>query len=196
MVTTIAPNKVDQYEAGVKWRQGNLSTFATLFQAKTSETNFDAVTQASSANKYDAKGIELEAGYKIGAFRLNGGLTYTDATVTESNNAAYVGLAPNRQAKYIYQLSPNYRIGQTTLGLSVFGTSKARDAQTTTYSAELPAYQYVNAFVNHAVDKSTIVTLGLNNLTNAIGYTELNTDRSAARSINGRTAKVTLRYNF
>ena len=196
MVTTIAPNKVNQYEAGVKWREGNLSTFVTLFQAKTSETNYDAVTQVSSANKYDAKGVELEAGYKIGAFRLNGGLTYTDAKVTDSNNAAYVGMAPNRQAKYIYQISPNYRFGQTTLGLSIFGTSKARDAQTSTYEAEMPAYQYVNAFVNHSIDKSTVVSFGVNNLTNAIGYTELNTDRSAARSINGRTAKATLRYNF
>ena len=109
MTGEIAPNKVQQYEAGVKLRQGNVSTFVTAFKAKTNETNYDVTTGVSSANKYDAQGIELEMGYKSGGFRLNGGLTYTDAEVVGSNNASYVGKAPNRQAKFIYALSPSYR---------------------------------------------------------------------------------------
>ena len=90
-------NTVQQLEGGVKMRSGNLSTFVTVFQAKTDESNYDATTQKSTANKYDAKGIEIEAGYKMGAFRINGGLKLTDAKIVSS------GLTPNRQAKVVYQ---------------------------------------------------------------------------------------------
>lgn len=196
MTGEIAPNKVQQYETGIKLRQGNVSTFITAFKAKTNETNFDATTGVSSANKYDAQGLELEMGYKSGGFRLNGGVTYTNAEVVGSNNASYVGKAPNRQAKFLYSVSPSYRFAKTTAGLALIGTTAAKDAQTTSTEVELPAYHYVNAFVNHDLNKSTVVSLGINNLTNVIGYTEGNDSRSAARSINGRTARVTLRYNF
>jgi hypothetical protein len=40
------------------------------------------------------------------------------------------------------------------------------------------------------------VQLGVNNLTNVVGYTESNDGRGAARSINGPTAKVTLSYEL
>ena len=196
MTGEIAPNKVQQYEAGIKLRQGNVSTFVTAFKAKTNESNYDVTTGASSANKYDAQGLELEMGYKSGGFRLNGGVTYTDAQVVSSNTSAYVGKAPNRQAKLLYSLSPSYRFDKTTVGMSLIGTTASRDGQTTSTEVELPAYQYVNAFVNHDLNKSTVVSFGVNNLTNVIGYTEGNGDRAAARSINGRTARATLRYNF
>ncbi len=51
MTGEIAPNKVQQYEAGIKLRQENVSTFVTAFKAKTNETNFDVTTGVSSANK-------------------------------------------------------------------------------------------------------------------------------------------------
>jgi outer membrane receptor protein involved in Fe transport len=198
MTGNVDPNKVQQYEAGLKLRDGNWSTFITGFQAKTNESNFDVVSATSSKNKYDAKGVELEVGYKSGGLRLNGGLTYTDAKVVDSNVAEYIGKAPNRQAKVIYALSPSYRFGQTTTGLTLIGTTTAKDRQdhTDTGTVELPAYRYINAFVNHELNKSTVVSLGINNLTNVLGYTEAEGSRSAARSINGRTALASLRYNF
>lgn len=198
MTGKIDPNKVQQYETGVKLRQGNLSTFITAFQAKTQESNFDVLSGVSSQNKYEANGVELEMGYKSGGFRLNAGMTYTDAKVVGSNDSTYVGKAPNRQAKVIYSLSPSYRFGQTTAGLSLIGTTAAKERQgaAQTGQVELPAYQYVNAFVTHDLSKSTVVSLGINNLTNVIGYTEAEGSRSGARSINGRTALASLRYNF
>lgn len=183
-------NTVQQYEAGVKMRSGNLSTFVTLFQAKTDESNYDATTQTSTANKYDAKGIEIEAGYKLGAFRINGGLTLTDAKIVSS------GLTPNRQAKVVYQLSPTYTTGALTVGAAVVGSTKAKDAQGTPYEATLPAYTVVNAFANYAISKDLMATFGVYNLTNTLGYTEINDGRMAARSINGRSAKVGLKYTF
>lgn len=183
-------NTVQQLEGGVKMRSGNLSTFVTLFQAKTDESNFDATTQKSTANKYDAKGVEIEAGYKMGAFRINGGLTLTDAKIVSS------GLTPNRQAKVVYQLSPTYTSGAFTVGAAIVGSSSAKDAQGTPYEATLPAYTVVNAFASYAISKDLTATLGMYNLTNTLGYTEINDGRMAARSINGRSAKVGLKYNF
>ena len=190
------PNKVTQYEGGIKWRDGNVSTFVTLFQANTDEKNYDVTTGVSSANKYDAKGIELESTYKSGGFRLNGGLTYTDAKVTDSNNAAYVGLTPNRQASVIYQVSPSYHFDAATVGATIIGTTSSQDGQTTNLQATLPAYTYVNAFARYDVNNATTVMLGVNNLFDTVGYTEINTDRAAARSITGRTVNLSVRYNF
>lgn len=192
----VEPNRVKQLEGGVKYRQGNFSTFITLFQAKTDESNFDLTTGVSSANKFDAKGVEVESGYRIGNFRLNGSITYTDAEVEESNNPAYVGKAPNRQAKVIFQLAPSYQAGPFMVGASIVGTTKSLDAQTTGLETELPAYTYVNAFARYELSASTTVSLSANNLFDKIGYTESNTDRAAARSINGRTVSLSLRHNF
>jgi outer membrane receptor protein involved in Fe transport len=65
-------NKVHQLEGGLKWRGAGLSVFATLFWAKTQESNIDITKQPAvlTANDYDAKGLELELGYRIGALRI------------------------------------------------------------------------------------------------------------------------------
>lgn len=194
---TVPVNEVKQYEAGLKNKFGNLSTFVTFFLAKTNESNYDLTTGTTSFNKYDAKGVELEAGYRIGAFRLNGGVTLTDAEVIQSNNSAYVGKTPNRQARAIYQLSPTYKMENTTFGATIVGTTSSKDAQTVSgLEATLPGYTYANAFISHDLNKATTLSLSVNNLTNTLGYTEVNNERSAARSITGRTVKVGLKYNF
>lgn len=190
------PHTVNQIEGGVKWRNGNFSSFVTVFEAKTSESNYDVTTGRSSANDYKASGVEVESAYRSGSFRIAGGLTLTDAEVTKSNTAAYVGKAPNRQARTIYQLSPSYKLDKATFGMSIVGTTASKDAQTTTLEATLPGYTYANAFVKYDYDKSTVLSLSVNNLTNTLGFTESNSDRAAARAINGRTVRATLRYNF
>lgn len=183
-------NEVKQVEGGVKLRNGNLSTFVTLFNAKTDESNYDATTQKSTSNKYDASGVEVEAGYKMGAFRINGGVTVTDAKIVAT------GLTPNRQAKVVYQLSPSYVLGDATVGAAIVGTSSSKDAQGSGYDVTLPAYTVINAFANFNIGKNAVATLGVNNLTNVLGYTESNDGRMAARAINGRSVKAGLKYNF
>jgi len=167
-----------------------LSTFVTLFNAKTDESNYDATTQKSTSNKYDASGVEVEAGYKMGAFRINGGVTVTDAKIVAT------GLTPNRQAKVVYQLSPSYVLGDATVGAAIVGTSSSKDAQGSGYDVTLPAYTVINAFANFNIGKNAVATLGVNNLTNVLGYTESNDGRMAARAINGRSVKAGLKYNF
>lgn len=190
------PNRVLQHEGGVKFRHGDFSAFVTLFVATTRERNHDFTTGVSSANRYEARGVEIESAYRVGPFRMQGGLTLTDAEVRDSDNAAYIGKAPNRQARFVFQLAPSYSWGATTAGATVVGTGKSRDAQTTALEAELPACVAVNAFVRQAVGASTSVTLAANNLFNRLGYTEVNSERAAARSINGRTVSLALRHSF
>ena len=192
-------NEVQQLEAGVKWRQGGLSLFGTLFLAKTTETNVDPTTTPIrvTSSKYDAKGLELEAAYMVGGLRLSGGLTVTDAKVKESTNAALVGKTPRRQAKVVYQLSPTYNIGSLTVGASVVGTTKSMDdSPAGPITVTLPAYAIVNAFVNYELSSRSSINLGVNNLFDKVGFTETNDGRGAARSVNGRTAKATLSYEF
>jgi outer membrane receptor protein involved in Fe transport len=189
-------NTVKQIEGGVKWRSGGISTFVTLFQAKTDESNYEATTQRSTSNKYDAKGVELEGAYSNGGFRITGGMTYTDAKITGTAAAdvANIGNTPRRQAKVIYQLAPSYSFGDATIGASVIGTGKSwgDDAHTIV----LPAYEVVNAYVNYNLTPKAVLSLSVNNLFNKIGYTEVEGDGHAARSISGRAAKVSLSYAF
>lgn len=193
---TVPVNKVVQHEVGVKARSGKLSTSATVFIAKTTESNYDLTTGQNSANTYDAKGVELEMGYKMGAFKLNGGLTYTDASVVASSTAAYVGKTPNRQAKMVYQIAPSVDLGNLNIGASIIGTTSSKDAQLSAYEATMAGYTYVNAFVKYDLTSNWSVNFSVNNLFNKIGYTEVNSDRAAARSINGRSAKLQAVYKF
>ena len=192
----ISINTVRQIEGGVKWRSGGLSTFVTLFQAKTRETNFEATTQKSTANSYDAKGMELEAAYNAGPFRLTGGLTWTDASITATapGGEAVIGNTPRRQAKMVYQLAPSYTIGDASFGVSVIGTGKswADDAHT----IEMPAFAVVNGYFNYQINERMSASLTANNLLNKLGYTEVEGDGHAARSITGRSVKASLKYSF
>ena len=194
--TPININTVRQIEGGVKWRSGGISSFVTLFQAKTKETNYEATTQQSTANSYTAKGVEIEAAYNAGPFRLTGGLTFTDAeiTATAPGAEAVIGNTPRRQAKVVYQLSPSYTIGAASFGLSAIGTGKAwADDQ---HTINMPAYTVVNGYLNYQVSERVLVALSANNLFNKIGYTEVEGDGHAARSISGRAIKATLKYSF
>ncbi|WP_317204841.1 TonB-dependent receptor [Janthinobacterium sp.] len=192
----ISINTVKQLEGGVKWRRGPVSVFATLFQAKTKESNYEATTQLSTANSYDAKGVELESAYSAGAFRVNGGLTYTRAKITGTapGQEAIIGNTPRRQAAVVYQIAPSYELGDASFGVSLIGTGKSwgDDAHTII----LPAYRVVNAFLNYQLTPQAQLSLSANNLFDRIGYTEVESDGHAARAISGRAVKVGLKYAF
>ncbi len=191
---TIPQNKVKQWEGGVKWRQGGLSVFATLFLAKTDEVNVDLTSTpiAVNNNKFKSKGLELEAAYRAGDFRISGGATVTDAEQAD-------GRTPKRQAKLVYQLTPEYSFGNLALGASIVGTTASKDdgpGPNGSLSITLPAFASVNAFASYQFTDAIALQLAANNLFDKIGYTESNDGRGAARSINGRTVKATLKYSF
>jgi outer membrane receptor protein involved in Fe transport len=196
----IPTNIVKQAELGTKWRAGGLSTFVTLFKAKTEESNVDVTKTpiVPTFSTYDAKGLELEAAYRIGGFRLAGGATYTDAKVVSSSDARIVGKAPQRQAKYVYQLTPSFNFTDSlAVGASIIGNTSSKDSSANgPLTVTLPGFTVVNAFANFQANSEVMLSLGVNNLTNTIGYTESNDGRDAARSINGRTVKAALKYSF
>ena len=190
---TIPVNKVRQLEGGVKMRSGGFSLFATLFFAKTDEVNVDLTTTPIkvSQNSFKSKGLELEGAYRGGAFGINGGVTFTNAEQAD-------GRTPKRQAKIVYQLTPTLTLSDAAmLGATIVGTSSSKDdGPGGSLTITLPAYVAVNAFASYEFAKNMTASLGVNNLFNTLGYTESNDGRGAARSINGRTAKATLKYAF
>jgi catecholate siderophore receptor len=192
-------NRIDQYEGGVKMRAGGLSAFITAFFAKTAEgAGFEVTTQTLKKNDYDSKGIEAELAWRSGGLRVAGGATFTKAEITSGANK---GKTPRRQADLVFQVQPSYSIGAFEFGGALIGTTKsyAQDDN----QAVLPAYTVLNAFVNYQVTDNASIQLGANNLLNKIGYTEAEgqgnlTDNPlyVARSINGRTGRLTLKYTF
>lgn len=192
-------NKIDQVEGGVKWRQNGLSAFVTAFFAKTAEgAGFELTTQTVKKNDYDSKGIEAELAWRSGGLRVAGGATFTKAEITSGANK---GNKPRRQADLIFQVQPSYSVGGLEFGGALVGTTKsyAQDDN----QVVLPAYAVVNAFVNYAFGSNASLQMGVNNLLDKVGYTEAEGQGNlngnplyVARSINGRSAKVTLKYAF
>ena len=105
-----------------------------------------------------------------------------------------MGKTPRRQADFVFQLAPSYLIGSVELGAAIIGTSKSwgDDANTIVQ----PAYTVLNAFVNYQFNDRISVSASANNLTNTLGYTEVEGDGHAARAINGRTVKLSMKYAF
>jgi outer membrane receptor protein involved in Fe transport len=189
----IAIDKVRQAEVGVKMRSGPLSLAATLFNANTDEAGgFEATTQKIIENSYKATGLELEAAFSAGNFRIAGGVTFTDAEITDSNDKTVIGNTPRRQAKMIYQLTPSYTMGPVEFGAAIIGTTKSFSQDDN--KVTMDGFAVINAFVNWNALPNLTVGLGVNNLSNAIGYTE--SEGSVARSVNGRAVKATVKYTF
>ena len=191
-------NTVKQLEGGVKWRAGGFSTFVTLFNAKTAESNFDVTINQLTANTYNANGVEFESAYHVGGFNISGGFTYVDASIsssteTQADGSPVNGNQPKRLARYTYQVTPTYNMDNWTIGGSIVGTGKSfGDDQNTII---LPAFYSVNLFAYVQLSQHMSAWLSANNLVNTIGWTEYDAGQGA-RSINGRTARIGLKYSF
>lgn len=200
-----AVNMVQQYEGGVKWKSENISLFATGFYAHTLETNYDVTKIAQGANPllnatYNAEGLELEASLHYQGFALSGGGTYTHMTIaSDAQNPAQIGNQPQRQAKFVYQLTPGYYADNYDLGANIIGTTSSYADNSDTQV--MPGYVTVNLFAHYAILTDLKASLYVNNVFNAIGITELDANPNSngvalARTINGRTVKAGLTYLF
>lgn len=197
----VAVNMVRQTEGGVKWRGERFSLFATLFHARTQETNQDITAGAAehfTNRDYDAKGLELDALYRLGDFSLRGGVTYTNAKIARDDiTPGDVGrrISP----RMMYQLTPAYRGERLDAGLSIIGNSAAP-----TGIMVMPGFTQVNAFVSYRLGGGFALSLSANNLFNVIGLTEVSNNSTGvaanglnnARSIDGRTVQATLSRVF
>jgi outer membrane receptor protein involved in Fe transport len=190
-------NQLNQQEAGVKYRSGGLNLFATFFRATTDESNYEATTQKFTTNSYKAQGVEVEAGYKAGIFRVNGSATLTAAEITDSLTASQVGNKPRRQAPVVYAISPSVALSDFDLGASFIGSgsSYADDGNT----VNMAGYVVTNLFTNYRINKQANVVFSVNNLFDTLAFTEAEAGggtASAARALPGRTAKLSLKYDF
>ena len=187
-------NELKQQEIGLKMRRGNFNAFTTLFFAQTKESNYEATTQKFTSNSYKAKGLEVELGYKMDNFRINGGVTLTNASIASSLNASEIGKTPRRQAKLIYAITPSYKAGDFEVGAAFVGTTDSfgDDAN----KIKLKGYVVTNMFVNYQFNKQVSASLSANNLFNTIGYTEVEGDGHAARSVAGRSVKASVKIAF
>lgn len=192
---------VRQAEAGVKYRSGPVSFYATGFWARTEEQNFEATTQTFFDRKYRAYGIELEGTYRLGDFRLNAGGTWTDAKiVSDVLNPGVVGNRPRRQAAFIFQATPSYETKLFTVGANIIGTTSSYTQDSN--QLKLPGFTQVNAFFQLRPVENVQLSLNANNLFNVKGFTEAE-DGSIpangivrARSINGRTVSASIKLSF
>ncbi|MGA0588461.1 TonB-dependent receptor [Dyella sp. KRB-257] len=201
----VAINVVKQYEGGVKWSTPHTSLFVTAFYATTQEQNQDVTspTQFLISRNYKARGVEVEGSLDYGDFSMRGGVTWTHSRITkDAITPANVGNVPQRQASWVYQLSPTWRVGGFDLGATVLGTSKSYAGNPN--GLVMPGYTQVNAFVRYNFNERSAVTVQADNLFNATGLTEIDQSPGAvtanglntARSILGRTVYASWRYRL
>ncbi|MEH3041155.1 MAG: TonB-dependent receptor [Sphingomonas paucimobilis] len=192
---------VRQAEAGAKYRHGNAVVNVTGFWARTEEQNYEATRQVFIDRAYRAYGVELDGAYRAGPFGITGGATWTDATiVSDALNPGVVGNTPRRQARLIFQATPQVEIDRIAVGANVIGTtsSYAQDSN----RLKLPSYTVANGFVQFRATERLLLSLNANNLFDVQGFTEAEdavipaNGIVRARSINGRTTSVTLRAMF
>lgn len=192
-------NEVDQFEAGLKVRLGGLNAFVTFFDARTKEgAGYEVTTRTIKKDSYTSRGIEAEVSYRWGDLRLTGGATWTQA---EIDSGDFKGNTPRRQADWVYQVSPAWRFGALEVGGAVIGTTKSyaqNDNQVV-----LPGFAVVNLFANYELNDRTTLSLGVNNVFDQLGYTEAEGQNNLgdnplyiARAVNGRSAKLSLKYAF
>lgn len=196
-----AIDEVQQVELGVKFRQDSVALFATLFAAETEEQNFEATSQKFFDRKYEAFGLELEGTYIWGDFDFRGNMTWTDAEIVkDAINTDVVGNTPRRQADFVYSLMAKYNFNQGAAGLSLIGTTDAYAQDNN--ELKFDGYTQVNAFGSYILSEDFTVSINVNNLFNTVGITEAeqgtvpDNNIITARSINGRSTSVTLRYDF
>ena len=197
----VAIDFVKQAEAGVKYRGGGLALYATGFYAETEEENFEATTQAVFSRSYEAYGVELEGSYRLGAFSLSAGATYTDAEIKDDNiSPANIGNTPRRQADLVFQATAAYDSEFFGLGVNAVGTtdSYAQDSN----QLVLPGFTSINAYLNVRPMENVTLALNANNVFDINGFTEAEEGAIPAngivraRSINGRTLSASLRFDF
>jgi len=190
----IAINQIQQQELGLKWRGNGVSVFATYFNAKTSESNYEATTQKFTANRYTSNGVELESVWTLGDVRIAGGATWTNAKISDSNDASTIGKKPRRQADFVYQIAPSLSLDRWEIGAAIVGTgdSYGDDGNTIT----MAGFNTVNLFASYQFSPKIQISARVNNMFNTLGYTEIEGDGHAARAVNGRSANVQLKYTF
>jgi len=200
-----AVDHVEQQEGGVKWQQDHFNLFVTGFHATTDEYGTDITNTGLSVydRSYESYGIETDAAVHYGPFSVNGGITWTHARITaDPSTPANVGQAPQRQAEWVYQVTPTYNTEDWTIGTNIIGTSSSLAAQPST--VKQPGYAIVGLFGQYFITDQVRASLNVNNLFDEFAVTEVDQGSGSlpsnhlatARTITGRTIELGLKYTF
>ncbi|MEH3123204.1 MAG: TonB-dependent receptor [Sphingomonas phyllosphaerae] len=192
---------VKQAEGGLKFSSGPIGLYATVFNARTQETNYLLSQQQFTSRDYEATGVELEGRFRRGPFSLSAAGTYTDATITrDATDATLNGNRPQRQAAFVYQATPQLDFGRVSFGANVIGTTSSYTQPVN--QLKMPAYTQVNGFLLVRAADNVSFNLNANNIFNVKGITEAedaaipSNQLVRARSINGRTIAASVRFDF
>lgn len=198
-----AVDVVKQQEAGLKWRNGDINLFLTGFHAETSEQNFEVTSQRFFDRTFEAYGVELEGSYRYGGFSLNGGVTWTDAEINKDQiTPENDGNTPRRQADWVYQATAAYDGYDYHVGINMIGSSSAFTQDNN--QLKMPAYAVFNLFANYRLTDAVTLALDVNNLFDKFAITEAEEGAIVegqdniirARSVPGRSAQISLHYEF
>jgi outer membrane receptor protein involved in Fe transport len=195
-------DEISQAELGYKLKSSTFSTIITGFYTNISEQNEEF---GKAINKdFNTYGAEIEAIASIQKLNVMAGATFTKASIKKSINSDEVGNTPRRVPTLMYSLSPSYSFlnGKANIGFTLIGTTKvyAQDDN----NIVIPAYAYMNVFAGYTIIKGLSVRVNSNNITNALGFTEMEgdaytagaTNYMRARPISGRASTFTLLYKF
>jgi len=195
-------DEVKQAEIGYKYNGGDFDVFVTGFWTESDETQSEVTQQRVFTQSYEAFGVELEGAYYFGNFVLNGNLTWTDAEIIAADNPALIGNQPNRQADYIFTISPQYETDRFSLGASFVGSGDFYHGDTETVKQD--AYVLVNAFASYNLTDDVQISVNANNLfdefVNSFSESGIFTatigQANLAETLNGRTVSASLKYSF
>lgn len=223
----VAVDRVEQIEAGIKWNArslpipGNLAVFLTYFNADTEENTGSIGTTGgfdfSIANEFNGQGVEFEGRYTSPVFDLIAGATYSDSEFTDSDIPGQIGATPQRNADFIYQLTPVLKLGRLfgrdderdfSVGSSIIGTTSSFTRAAN--ELELPGFAQVNFFADAYVTKDFRLNFQVNNAFDTFGVTEAEEASLAnglvapqvggtvirGRPINGRTFTISGVFTF
>ena len=201
-ISGLSADQINQAELGFKFKSPRLGFTATGFYDVISEQNEEF---GKVLNKdYNTYGVEVDAVATFSNFYIAAGATYTKAKITKSMTVAEEGNVPRRVPALMYDINPSYSFlkGKANIGFSLIGTTKvyAQDDNV----AVLPGFVYVNAFVSYNITKGLDLMINSNNVTNTLGFTEMegypfivnSVIYMRARPITGRVTTATISYTF
>ncbi|MDJ0919881.1 MAG: TonB-dependent receptor [Henriciella sp.] len=196
-------DEVRQAEIGYKYNGPNFDAFVTGFWTESDETQSEVTQQRVFTQTYEAYGIEVEAIAEFGDFIINGNFTWTDAEIIEADDPTLIGNRPNRQADYIFTVTPEYNRDRLSVGASFVGSGDFFHGDTETVKQD--AYILVHGFVSYDLTDDLTLSVNANNLfdefVNSFSESGIftgpnGTSVNLAENLNGRTVSASLKYSF
>ncbi len=196
-------------EVGAKYDAADGRLSATLAVYRIEKNNVltpdpvDPNSFSIAAGEVRSQGVELDVGGEVARdLRLSLAYAYTDAQVTEDNNAFLVGRqlanVPRHSASLLLVQGFALGSGRATagIGLNVVASREGAVAPlTATDDFKLPGYATVKLLASYRLDRHWLLSLDLDNVLDRTYYASSYSQVWVAPG-NGRRAVLSARYSF